>query len=221
MSDNICYGETADILVYGTEVGVTYQLRLDSDNSNVGTAITGTGGIITFNVSPVSTTIYNVYAYNANACAIEVLDKSTVTVNPLPNNTLTLGDDIICIGDVADINVFNSDLGVTYQLRLDSDNSNVGIAQTGNGGTLTFHDSPVVTTTYNVLAYDVNGCTIEINDKAIVQVFPQATNTLIVSDPTICEGENGVISVSNSETGVSYQLRLDSDNSVVGAANTW
>ena len=216
--DNICYGETADILVYGTEVGVTYQLRLDSDNSNVGTAITGTGGIITFNVSPVSTTIYNVYAYNANACAIEVLDKSTVTVNPLPNNTLTLGDDIICIGDVADINVFNSDLGVTYQLRLDSDNSNVGIAQTGNGGTLTFHDSPVVTTTYNVLAYDVNGCTIEINDKAIVQVFPQATNTLIVSDPTICEGENGVISVSNSETGVSYQLRLDSDNSVVGAA---
>ncbi|NOR88147.1 MAG: hypothetical protein GQ527_11105, partial [Bacteroidales bacterium] len=216
--DDICYGEIADIIVYGTEVAVTYQLRLDSDNSNVGTAITGTGGNILFNVSPVSTTIYNVYAYNANACAIELLDKSTVTVNPLPDNTLTLGDDNICLGEVADIYLFNSVLGVTYQLRLDSDNSSVGAAQSGNGGTLTFHDSPTATTTYNMFAYDVNGCSIELNDKAIVQVYPLANQTLTVSDPTICVGENAVISVDNSETGVSYQLRLDSDNSVVGAA---
>ena len=216
--DEICYGQTANVVLYGSEVGVTYQLRLDSDNSNVGTAIAGTGGNISFSVSPNSTTIYNVYAYNGNACAVELLDKTTVTVNPLPDVTLTLGDDQICLGETADISLFNSVLGVHYQLRLDSDNSNVGSVQTGNGGTLVFHDAPASTTTYNMLAYDVNSCAAELNDKAIVQVFPLANSTLTVSDPIICIGENGVVSVDNSETGVSYQLRLDSDNSTVGAA---
>lgn len=216
--DEICYGETASIVLYNSEIGVTYQLRLDSDNSNVGLAITGTGGNIAFNVAPVSTTLYNVYAYNSNACAAEILDKPTVTVNPLPNNTLTLGDDAICEGETADIVLYNSILGVNYQLRLDSDNSNIGSSQSGNGGSLTFHDSPTSTTTYNILAIDPNGCTNELIDKAIVQVFPLANDNLTVSDPIICYGENAVVSVSNSETGVSYQLRLDSDNSNVGAA---
>lgn len=216
--DEICFGETASIVLYNSEIGVTYQLRLDSDNSNVGSAVTGTGGNIVFNVATVSTTIYNVYAYNSNACALELLDKSTVTVNPLPNNTLTVGDDAICEGEIADIVLYNSVLGVNYQLRLDSDNSNIGSSQAGNGGSLTFHDSPASTTTYNILAIDNNGCSNEIIDKAIIQVYPLANDNLTVSDPTICIGENAVISVNNSETGVSYQLRLDSDNSNVGAA---
>lgn len=216
--DEICYGESASIIVHTTEIGVTYQLRLDIDNSNVGTAIAGTGGNISFSVTPVNTTLYNVYAYNGNVCAEELLDRPTVTVNPLPNNTLTLGDDHICQGETADILLYNSVLGVTYQLRLDIDDSNVGTAQGGNGGILTFHDSPASTTTYNILAYDANACSVELSDKAIVQVDPLANNTLVVSDPTICIGENAIISVSNSETGVSYQLRLDSDNSNVGSA---
>ena len=216
--DEICYGETASIVLYNSEIGVTYQLRLDSDNSNVGTAVAGTGGNIVFNVAPISTTLYNVYAYNSNACATEILDKPTVTVNPLPNNTLTLGDDAICEGETADIVLYNSILGVNYQLRLDSDNSNVGSSQSGNGGSLTFHDTPTSTTTYNILAIDPNGCSNELIDKSIVQVYPLANDNLTVSDPIICYGENAVISVSNAETGVSYQLRLDSDNSNVGAA---
>ena len=216
--DEICYGETASVVLYNSEIGVTYQLRLDSDNSNVGTAVTGTGGNIVFNVAPVSTTLYNVYAYNSNACATEILDKPTITVNPLPNNTLTLGDDAICEGETADIVLYNSILGVNYQLRLDSDNSNIGSSQSGNGGSLIFHDSPSSTTTYNILAIDPNGCSNELIDKSIVQVYPLANVNLTVSDPIICYGENAVISVSNSETGVSYQLRLDSDNSNVGAA---
>lgn len=216
--DEICYGETASIIAHNSQAGVTYQLRLDADNSNIGSSVAGTGGNISFPVTPVSTTVYNIYAYNSNACAVELIDKPTVTVHSLPDHTLTLGDDNICSGETADILLYNSVLGVTYQLRLDSDNSNVGMAQSGNGGILTFHDAPTSTTTYNMFAVNAHGCSIELNDKALVQVYPLANNTLTVSDPTICVGENAVITVSNSETGVSYQLRLDSDNSLIGAA---
>ncbi len=215
---SVCLGDIADITIYSSEVGVTYQLRLDSDNSNIGTPVSGTGGNIILNVNTLTTTTYNVYAYNVNACAVELIDKSTVTVNPLPDHTLTVGDDAICLGEQADIILFNSVLGVNYQLRLDSDDSNIGSSQAGNGGTLTFHDSPLTTNTYNIIAFDANACSIELNDKAIVQVYPLANNTLTVSNPTVCFGENAIISVDNSEPGVSYQLRLDSDDSNVGAA---
>jgi hypothetical protein len=216
--DEICLGETASIVLYNSEVGVNYQLRLDSDNSNIGAAIAGTGGDITFNVNPTSTSIYNVYAYNTNACATELLDKPTVTVNPLPDHTLSTSDDEICAGETADIVLYNSVLGVNYQLRLDSDDSNIGSSQAGNGGSLTFHDAPLATTVYNIIAIDANGCSSELTDKPLVEVYPMANDNLTVSDPTICYGENAIISVSNSQNGVSYQLRLDSDNSNVGAA---
>lgn len=215
---NICFGETASITLYNSELGVTYQLRLDSDNSNVGIPVSGTGGNILLNVNTNVSSTYNVYAYNVNACAVELIDKSNVTVNPLPDHTLTVGDDAICNGEQADIVLFNSVLGVNYQLRLDSDDSNIGSSLSGNGGTLIFHDSPLITSTYNILAFDANACSIEINDKSIVQVYPLANNTLTVSDPIVCFSENAIISVDNSEPGVNYQLRLDSDNSNVGAA---
>lgn len=214
---NVCFGETASITLYNSEVGVTYQLRLDSDNTNVGIPVSGTGGNILLNVNTNVSNTYNIYAYNVNACAVELIDKPNITVNPLPDHTLTVGDDAICFGEQADIVLFNSVLGVNYQLRSDMDDSNIGSSLSGNGGNLVFHDSPLTTNTYNILAFDANACSIELNDKSIVQVYPLANNTLTVSDPTVCFGENAIISLDNSEPGVSYQLRLDSDNSNVGA----
>jgi gliding motility-associated-like protein len=81
----ICAGETATITQSGSEVGVTYQLRLNSDNTPVGAAVAGDGNSIDFNVSPTSTTEYNVLATNTTTgCEAELINKATVTVNPLP-----------------------------------------------------------------------------------------------------------------------------------------
>jgi hypothetical protein len=80
-----CIGTAVDITITGSVTGVSYQLRLDSDDSNVGTAVAGTGGDITFSVNPATTTTYNVLAtVVATSCSLEMTDKSTVTVNPLP-----------------------------------------------------------------------------------------------------------------------------------------
>ncbi len=77
----VCPGGTASITLTNSESGVNYQLRLDSDDSDVGTAIAGTGGNITFDVNPLVTTVYNVYAENlVSTCGVELDNKSTVTV---------------------------------------------------------------------------------------------------------------------------------------------
>ncbi|MBC6992584.1 hypothetical protein H9S92_00265 [Lewinella lacunae] len=78
-----------------SESGVSYQLRLNSDDTNVGTPIEGTGASISFMVSPLVLTTYNVFATNTTTgCENELTDISTVSVEPAldpgTNGTLTI-----------------------------------------------------------------------------------------------------------------------------------
>lgn len=82
----ICSGETANIEIQGAAAGITYQLRLDSDNSNVGTAVSsGPGGNVILQATPVTSTLYNIRASNEYNCAVQLDSKGTVTVKPVPS----------------------------------------------------------------------------------------------------------------------------------------
>ncbi|OYY22418.1 MAG: hypothetical protein B7Y68_08495, partial [Thiotrichales bacterium 35-46-9] len=215
----ICSGATATITLNSSVVGINYQLRLDAGNTNVGAVVAGTGGDITFSVSPTTTTTYNVLATNATtSCSATVTDKSIVTVNPLPGVGMAVSDATICSGAAATITLSNSVVGINYQLRLDSDNSLVGAVVAGTGGDITFSASPTTTTTYNVLATNATtSCSATVTDKSVVTVNPLPGVGMAVSDATICSGAAATITLSNSVVGINYQLRLDSDNSLVGA----
>jgi hypothetical protein len=90
--ETICAGETATITQSGSEVGVDYQLRIEGSNVPVGNPITVTGLAISFDVTPGSTTVYNVFATNATtSCEAELIDKSTVSLNELPEVTIAYG----------------------------------------------------------------------------------------------------------------------------------
>jgi hypothetical protein len=90
--ETICTGETATITQSGSEVGVDYQLRIEGSNVPVGNPITETGLAISFDVTPGSTTVYNVFATNATtSCEAELIDKSTVSLNELPEVTIAYG----------------------------------------------------------------------------------------------------------------------------------
>jgi hypothetical protein len=90
--ETICTGETATITMSGSQNGVTYQLRANTNDAPIGAPIAGTGNPITFDVSPAVTTTYNVLATNdVTACASELSDLATVTVNPLPDAIITYG----------------------------------------------------------------------------------------------------------------------------------
>ncbi|MCD8425870.1 hypothetical protein LNJ40_11260, partial [Tenacibaculum dicentrarchi] len=78
----ICSGSEASITITSAEVGVTYQLRLESDDSEV-TGASATQLLtsdLTLKVTPTATTVYNVYA-TKGTCNIELTNKVTVKVN--------------------------------------------------------------------------------------------------------------------------------------------
>ena len=180
--DEICIGEAASLILYNSVIGVSYQLRLDADDSDIGAPQIGTGGNLLLSVSPLSSTIYNLYATNGNSCSVEITDKGVVVVNPLPDNTLNITSPFICNGETGTITLSASVVGVTYQLRLESNNANVGSAVAGNGLDITFSVNPLITTVYNVLATSGSSCSDELVNKSTVTVFDTPNENLIVDE---------------------------------------
>ena len=219
--DPLCIGGISDVIVENSQLGVTYQLRDDADDSNVGAAIAGTGADISLSTGVLNaTTTFNVLATNASCPAIEL--DNTITINVAGNIDATLVinavPNAVCTGDNAQIEILNSELGVDYQLRNDADDSNIGAIVAGTGGTITFDLVGVIAdATYNVLAVSV-ACSIEMDTKPSITVVQNMTTALnLTANPAaLCAGGSSDITLENPDFGVSYQLR-DAANTNIGA----
>jgi len=168
----ICSGETPSITLSNSELGVTYQLRYDSDGIPAGPAFNGIGGamITSPTLAPTTTTVYNIIGSTSLGCARVMLDKATVWVNPSPDANLIITNTSACYGETATITIENSELGVEYQLRLE-DNSIIG-STTGNGFDRFFYVAPLVTTTYNILATNGVSCSVQMTTKPEITINP-------------------------------------------------
>ncbi|MEP6734597.1 MAG: gliding motility-associated C-terminal domain-containing protein [Chryseolinea sp.] len=221
-ADPICSGSGANILVASSENGVLYQLRNDATNALIGSAVAGTGASISLPTGTLTTTTtFNVLASNGT-CSIELTDTETINVGAAPDATLAVGISIdpLCAGGVSDVTVALSQNGVSYQLRDDADDSNVGIAVIGTGGTISLSTGVLnATTTFNVFATSVGCAAVELTATAKVNVTGAINAGLTVSaaaDP-ICANSGTDIQIDLSETGVSYQLRDNATNALVGS----
>ena len=132
-----------------------YRLRDDADNSPVGPAVAGTGNTIDLPTNNLAaTTAFNVLATNGS-CSIELTDIETVTVDVIPNAGLAVAVtlDPICVGGSSVVTVTASEAGVSYQLRTEPGNVNVGPAIVSTGGLLSLPTGALAaTTSFNVLA---------------------------------------------------------------------
>lgn len=219
----LCTGGTASIDIAASEAGVIYQLRNDADDSAVGAPILGNGATISLSTGVLNaTTSFNVLASSGVCTPVQLTTVVTVTVAGSINLALavTAQSPTLCTGNGTNIQVANSEAGVTYQLRNDADNSAVGTAVVGTGATIDLPTGNLTTTTvYNILAS--NGtCSAELTATATVTVNATPNATLGVSSlsPTICFGTTTVIQVANSVVGASYQLRDNTNNSPIGSA---
>ena len=191
---NICAGEATNIIVRSSENGYTYQLRNDADDSPIGTPVNGDGSDILLPTGNLSaTTTFNVLVSNGALCPDTELDN-TVPVNVTDVVDLTLPvnaeNDPICSGEATNILVDNSETGVTYQLRNDADDSNVGPTQAGTGGLLSFPTGVLTTTTtYHVVASNGVCADAELTTVARVNVNPTPTAAVLSGDATLCAGD--------------------------------
>lgn len=174
----ICEGQSTTITVGSTESDVTYQLRNSAGNVNVGAPVAGTGGTINLPAGILTTsTTFNVRATrNVGGCSVQLTQTKTITVNPLPNAGLAVGatQTQLEVGQSTNVTVANSQSGVNYQLRKNSDNSNVGSPVAGNGGTINLPTGTYSTTgvyVYNVLATNAaTGCSQQLAQTVTITV---------------------------------------------------
>ncbi|WP_043707178.1 choice-of-anchor L domain-containing protein, partial [Tenacibaculum ovolyticum] len=181
--------------------GLTYQWY-DGDPDSGGTILTNTSPYsnvttsvlgINPNASLNGKTYYVVVKHANNSCG----EKTSATLCVV-DDTLAVSDDTICLGATATITLSSSVSGVNYQLRLDSDDSNVGSVIAGTGGNINFNVTPIVNTTYNILAS--NGtCSSELIDKPIVTVTP--TVTIAAFSPATSTRCQGAGTVTTTTTG--------------------
>ena len=127
----------------------------------------------------------------------------SINLNSYPSN------DSICVNTSTSFLVTNSEVGALYRLRIGT--TNVGASQNGNGGTLTFSTGNLATTTtFNILATKTNACsTNQVTQYNTVYVFPVTTSlTVGAHRDTVCMNDSTYIRVLNTQTGVTYRLRI-------------
>jgi hypothetical protein len=115
----------------------------------------------------------------------------------------------------------NSQTGVSYQLKKASDNSTVQSPQSGSGSSLTWTGLPAGVNYYvQATGAGPTNCTSTTGNASVTEVANPIVYTL--SGNSICSADpnTGEITLSNSQTGVSYQLKKASDNSNVQSAQS-
>jgi uncharacterized protein YjdB len=202
-----CSGGTGvHIGLSGSTAGIEYQVY---NGGPVGVPVMGTGLPLDFGLFT-TTGIYTVVATNTvTACANGMMGSANVSVNTLPTPFVVSGGGNYCSGG-SGLNVYLavSSVGVNYQLHLAG--SPVGGLIPGTFGTLDFGPQTVAGI-YTVEGIDATtGCTAVMASSATIAIDPLPNVYAVTGGGSFCPGGTGIdVGLSNSETGVLYQLYRD------------
>ena len=108
------------------------------------------------------------------------------------------------------INLSNSQAGTNYQLILNG--SNIISSVSGTGSLINFGNQ-TNSGTYTVTA-TVSGCSSNMNGNAVITVNPLPNTYNVTGGGSLCSGGSGLpIGLSGSQSGINYQLQINSINS--------
>jgi RHS repeat-associated protein len=215
-SGNFC--ASATVTLSGSTVGVDYKLK--RDGITAATSVPGTGSALAWTVSSAGTYTIEITNPSSN-CTITNPGNAVITIETVPNVLTVSGGGTICGTEVRSIQLNVSQTGFHYQLKRDG--SNVGSAVTSTGESLTWPNL-ADGGTYTVEATNSNSlCSTVMNGSPIITVNTPASYT-IGGSGTFCG--TTTVTLSGSETGVSYQLKRNgtssgSDVSGTGSGLTW
>ncbi len=179
---SLCSGNAAPIHISTSQSGVNYYLRDNSDNTLVSGPVSGTGSAISFTVSPLVTTTYNVFGQNVTTgCNSVIDDLSVVTISGAAPVLISSTPDTICNSGSAILSAaFNSGVLSWYDVL-------TGGLSLGNGASF-ITPSISNTTTYYVDA-TLSGCTSARTEvTATVSYSSNSSLSEVVCDEFILNG---------------------------------
>jgi hypothetical protein len=185
----ICQGTSTNVQIATSQLGVNYQLRNNAGNTNIGSAVAGTGSTINLPTGNLSaTTTFNVLA--SNTCSVQMVNTVTVTVNPLATLSSSLTPPAICSNTAFSYAPTSATPSTTFNW---SRSAVVGISNSAASGSgnpnetlINTSATPVsVTYAYTLIA---NGCTNPTPFNVVVVVNPTPTLTSTLTPPAVCDG---------------------------------
>ncbi|MCB2196742.1 MAG: hypothetical protein KQH79_12840 [Bacteroidetes bacterium] len=203
-------GQGAEIGLDGSQSGVTYNLILNG--SSVKSSEIGTGAAISFGNQTTAGT-YTVETSNSE-CTTVMNGSANITVSSLPVSYSVTGGGSYCSdGSGVSIGLSNSQKGVSYQLKLDADgNSGSPVVGVKDGFSIGF-GKRTVPGNYTVVATNSNGCSTTMSGSKTITVLSLPTVYAVTGGGAYCNGGSGVeIGLSDTQTGVTYQLKRDGSN---------
>ncbi|MEJ5245289.1 MAG: FN3 associated domain-containing protein [Bacteroidota bacterium] len=178
-------------------------------------------GATTANLNVTGNIAVGAYQYRVvvgGGCGAPVTSNTaTLTVNSVPNAGLTVQaqNTTVCTGSGTNIQVVNSENGVSYQLHIGI--IPVGSPVNGNGGTINLPTGNLITTTtFNVVATNAN-CPVQLTQTATVTVEATPVNpTLATATPTsgstVCQGSTVSATFNAGSGGSADEFRYSLDN---------
>lgn len=164
----------------------------------------------------------SVYATATTSGRCEGASSSTVTVQcitPTTSNSVSPTTSTLCSGSTLNVSV-GTQASTFYQLFQGATAASTAILGTGSPSTIT---SSALTTsgTLSVKATKLYGaaCTSTLSTTIASTINPVPTTSLTVAAVagTLCAGSATTITVASSQSGFSYQLRNNADNSLIGS----
>lgn len=182
---------------------VSYQLY--NSATNVGTAMTGTGGPLDFGVMAAGN--YSVLATDiATNCTNAMATSATVFVQALPVAYNVAGGGSYCAGDAGRaVSLDNSDLNVSYQLY--NGTTTIGSAVNGTGSAISF-GVYTAAASYSVIATDlITTCVNNMSGSVAIAIDPLPAVHAVTGGGHYCAGGIGVpVGMDNTDAGITYQL---------------
>lgn len=183
-NDSICAGEMSSIIASSTNTNLTYTW-------NPG----GMSGA-TLNVSPATSTFYNVSATSPEGCVSNLISR-LVYVSPAPTVSLQTTD-TVCANNQISIVAIATGTGLTYNWTPNLTSTNI------------LSDISVTTTNYSIIVENSVGC--KAFDTVLVNVIPEL-EIQIVGDLELCEGEVSLLTATGNDpnmalswsTGATFQ----------------
>ncbi len=222
---DICNGDPGVVFgLDGSEAGVLYSLYLVDGNGpgsdkQIGGAVAGTGNAITFDLANEEGEYY-VLGNNGVDCEMEMLNRVTLTVNPLPIAFKMIGSGFFCdLADGAEIGINGSEHTVDYTLQFDDGSGKLNWANAIGGltgDTIIFGKFTDIGS-YTVVAITEKGCTSSMNGEVVVTQKPAPQDfTVLAQDTAYCDNNAGVeLWMQHSEADIVYSVYDDTDNLII------
>ncbi|MBK9247233.1 MAG: PKD domain-containing protein [Ignavibacteria bacterium] len=179
--------------------------------TEIGTLTGTTDGTIqaTMPAQALQGSLYRIRVVGNNPSTTGTDNGANLAVNPLPVLYTMTGERSYCEGGEGVImGLNNTEVGASYQLKRDG--TNVGAPQAGNFFPMLFGFHTLAGTYTVTSTYTATGCSRQMTDSIQLVINPLPTKFTVTGGGSYCNNGTGVsVGLSNSQDGVSYQLRID------------